>query len=172
MNGLDDRVLVQKLYEASQANVRVDCIVRGVCRLRPGAKHMSENIRVISVLGRFLEHHRVAVFHNDGNPQYFIGSADWMTRNLSRRVEVATPVEDSKIRDELEDLMSCYLADTYAWEMLPDGTYRQPACRLHEALKNACIVPGKVRKETIDLMERSKVLGTQGALMEYYHGQE
>merc|ERR1711904_194940 len=150
-------VLVQKLYEASMANVRVDCIVRGLCRLRPGVKGVSENIRVISVLGRYLEHHRVAVFHNDGNPEYYIGSADWMARNLSRRVEVATPVEDEKIKERLCDIMSCYLSDSKdAWEMLPDGTYTKPATRCEESVLSACFRCGEVkRKETRDLMDLS-----------------
>jgi polyphosphate kinase len=169
VNGLDDRALVAKLYEASRANVRVDCIVRGVCRLRPGVKGMSENIRVISVLGRYLEHHRVAVFHNSGHPDYFIGSADWMTRNLSRRVEVATPVEDDGIRANLCDILSCYLNDKRAFEMLPDGTYQQQASRCDESFKNACLVPGeRLRSETKHIMKRSAKIGTQSALQEFH----
>ena len=169
VNGLDDRALVAKLYEASQANVRVDCIVRGVCRLRPGVKGMSENIRVISVLGRYLEHHRVAVFHNSGYPEYFIGSADWMTRNLSRRVEVATPVEDDSLRADLCDILSCYLSDKRAFEMMPDGTYQQPASRCEESFQNACLVPGKeLRPETKHIMKRSSKIGTQSALQEFH----
>jgi polyphosphate kinase len=88
VNGLDDSTMVEKLYEAAEAGVRVDCIVRGVCRLRPGIPGRSENIRVVSVIGRFLEHHRVYTFHNRGKPVYYMASADWMKRNLNNRIEV------------------------------------------------------------------------------------
>ena len=170
VNGLDDRELVSKLYEASRNGVRVDCIVRGMCRLRPGVEGVSENVRVISILGRYLEHHRVAVFHNAGDPQYYIGSADWMARNLSRRVEVATPVEDRKIKHELCDVLVSYLSDERdAWEMLPDGTYTQPATRSAERHRNACFVPGEdLREQTRNLMKAASSLGTQEALIQYY----
>ena len=92
VNGLDDPALCAKLYEASRAGVRIDAIVRGVCRLRPGVAGLSDNIRVVSVIGRFLEHHRVSIFFNGGTPEVFIGSADWMARNLDRRVEVSACV--------------------------------------------------------------------------------
>lgn len=171
VNGLDDRLLVRKLYEAARAGVRVDCVVRGMCRLRPGVMGLTENVRVVSVLGRFLEHHRVAVFHNGGDPKYFIGSADWMARNLSRRVEVAAPVGDERIKETLRDVMSSYLSDMVdAWEMLPDGTYVQPPTRTAEAGLNACLVQGGagLPEETSRIMERSARAGTQSALVEYY----
>ena len=88
VNGLDDKEMVAKLYEASAAGVRIDCIVRGVCRLRPGIPGRSENIRVVSIIGRFLEHHRIFTFFNRGRPLYYIASADWMKRNLENRIEV------------------------------------------------------------------------------------
>jgi polyphosphate kinase len=106
--------------------VDVDLIVRGFCTLRPGLPGLSERIRVISVLGRFLEHHRIFVFHNDGNPEYFIGSADWMTRNLRRRVEAVAQVEDDVCKREIERIMRTYLETTCnCWEMASDGTYQR-----------------------------------------------
>jgi polyphosphate kinase len=126
MNGLDDPDIVRKFYEASQAGVSVDLIVRGVCRIRPGLPHISENIRVISIIGRFLEHHRIFYFENGGDPLYFIGSADLMTRNLSNRVEAICPIEDPALQAQLWQILELCLQDRrQAWEMLPDGRYRQ-----------------------------------------------
>lgn len=126
MNALEDRVIVRKLYEASQAGVSIDLIVRGNCRLRPGLRGISENIRVISIIGRFLEHSRIYYFSNGGDPLYFIGSADWMSRNLSARVEAITPIEDPRLREQLDHALRLALGDQrQAWEMLPDGRYRQ-----------------------------------------------
>ena len=124
MNQLEDPKIIGRLYEASQAGVDIDLIVRGICTLRPGVPGLSERIRVISVVGRFLEHHRIFVFHNDGNPEYFIGSADWMTRNLRHRVEAVVPVEDEACKRELERVMRTYCDTKLAcWEMDPTGTY-------------------------------------------------
>jgi polyphosphate kinase len=126
MNGLEDPVLVRKLYEASQAGAQIDLIVRGNCRLRPGLPGISDNIRVISIIGRFLEHARVWCFENGGAPRYFIGSADWMKRNLSNRVEVVVPIEDPRLQEQLAFILQTQLNDQrQAWEMLPDGRYRQ-----------------------------------------------
>lgn len=126
MNGLEDPAIVRKLYEASQAGVEIDLIVRGNCRVRPGIPGVSDNIRVISIIGRFLEHSRIFYFHNDGAPQYYIGSADWMRRNLSSRVEAATPIEDPRLQEYLWFILQSSLQDhRQAWEMLPDGRYRQ-----------------------------------------------
>eukprot|EP00850_Spirogloea_muscicola_P016700 SM000137S00478 [mRNA] locus=s137:341337:347444:- [translate_table: standard] len=123
-NGLDDQVMVAKLYEASNAGVKIDCIVRGMCRIRPGVPKISENIRVISIIGRFIEHHRIFRFENAGDPKYFIGSADWMSRNLVRRVEVVTPIQDEAIKRELQDFLDACLADRcQAWELRSDGRY-------------------------------------------------
>lgn len=126
MNGLEDPKLVEHLYRASQAGVQIDLIVRGNCRVRPGLPGISDNIRVISVIGRFLEHHRIFCFENNGDPRYFIGSADWMFRNLSHRVEAIVPVEAPALKDQLQQLLDICLQDQRsAWEMLPDGRYQQ-----------------------------------------------
>ncbi len=105
---------------------RIDLIVRGNCRVRPGLPGISENIRVLSVIGRFLEHSRIWYFANGGDPRYFIGSADWMRRNLSNRVEAIVPIEDPRLQEQLSHLLHVGLEDErQAWEMLPDGRYRQ-----------------------------------------------
>ena len=124
-NRLADLQIVEKLYEASQAGVRVDLIVRGICILRPGIPGLSENITVRSVVSRFLEHSRVFWFSNGGNDQVFIGSADWMSRNLKHRIEVVAPVNDSKMKRYLRDvLLETYLSDnTKARELQSDGRY-------------------------------------------------
>lgn len=129
MNSLVDPKIILKLYEASQAGVEIDLIVRGVCCLRPGVPGLSDRIRVISIIGRFLEHSRIFSFHNNGQEEFFIGSADWMTRNLDRRVEAITPIEDEAIAAELRAILDISLADDrLAWDLLPSGEYqlRQP----------------------------------------------
>jgi polyphosphate kinase len=126
MNALEDPVIVRRLYEASQAGVTIDLIVRGNCRLRPGIPGVSENIRIISIIGRFLEHSRIFYFHNDGAPLFYIGSADWMRRNLSARVEAAVAIEDPRLQEYLWFILQSSLNDQrHAWEMQPDGRYRQ-----------------------------------------------
>jgi polyphosphate kinase len=126
MNALVDPQLIRALYEASKAGVQVDLIVRGICCLRPGLKDISENIRVISIIGRYLEHSRIFYFHNNGEAEVFIGSADWMPRNLDRRVEAVTPVEDRAIAQELKNILDILLTDNrQAWELQSDGSYRQ-----------------------------------------------
>ncbi len=126
MNALEDADIVQALYRASQAGVRVDLVIRDTCRLRPGLPKISKNIRVVSIVGRFLEHSRIYYFQNGGKEQYLIGSADAMKRNLEARVEVVVPVEDRKLRAEIRTLFNVYLNDNRsAWDMQPDGSYVQ-----------------------------------------------
>jgi polyphosphate kinase len=124
-NGLADREIVAELYQASRAGVRIELTVRSLCVLRPGVPGLSENIRVISVLGRYLEHARIFRFENAGEPEYFISSADWRTRNLSRRVEAAAPVRDAAHRARLDALLDAEWNAPDAWELGPDGTYYQ-----------------------------------------------
>ena len=123
MNALVDPGIIALLYEASQAGVSIDLVVRGMCSLRPGVEGISDNIRVISVIGRLLEHSRLFWFANAGEPDLFLGSADWMPRNLDRRVEAVVPVLDGSLCMQLEWLMQLYLDDPQAWLMQPDGTY-------------------------------------------------
>lgn len=126
LNRLADDQIIQSLYEASEAGVEIDLIVRGVCMLRPGVPGLSENIRVRSIVGRFLEHSRVMYFANDGKEEIYLGSADWMHRNLSRRVEVVCPIDDPRMRAYLKDeVLQAYLRDNVNARLLhPDGTYQ------------------------------------------------
>ena len=125
LNSLTDIALIRALYSASQAGVSIDLIVRGVCMLRPGVPEVSENIRVRSIVGRFLEHSRIFYFSNGGKEEVFIGSADLMYRNLSRRVEMLTPIKDAQLRAVLKDtVLGAYLKDNLnARELRADGTY-------------------------------------------------
>ncbi|NJN05066.1 MAG: polyphosphate kinase 1 [Leptolyngbyaceae cyanobacterium RM1_1_2] len=130
MNALVDAPIIAALYEASQAGVEIDLIIRGICCLRPGLKGISDQIRVISVIGRFLEHSRIFYFYNNGDEQMFIGSADWMPRNLNRRIEAVVPIEDPKIFEQLRAMLDLMLNDNrQAWDLHSDGKYvqRHPA---------------------------------------------
>ncbi|MEM9543167.1 MAG: polyphosphate kinase 1 [Cyanobacteria bacterium P01_E01_bin.42] len=126
MNSLVDAKMIAKLYEASQAGVKIDLIIRGICCLRPGVEGLSENINVISIVGQLLEHSRIYYFYNMGNEEVYIGSADWMTRNLDRRVEAITPIDDPDLRKDLQEILGVMLADNrQAWELQSDGSYIQ-----------------------------------------------
>lgn len=124
MNAIDDRGMIQALYRASQAGVRVDLVIRGHTRLRPGVPGVSDNIRVVSIIGRFLEHDRVFFFRNGGDPDVLLGSADWRRRNLEERVEAVVRITDSSLRDRLHSILSMALDDNrLAWDLHPDGQY-------------------------------------------------
>jgi polyphosphate kinase len=125
MNSLADAPMIRLLYQASQAGVKIDLLVRGICCMKPGIEGLSENIRVISIVGRYLEHSRIYYFLNDGNEEIYLGSADLMPRNLNRRVEVIFPVEDpAMIRHIRDDILEIYLIDNVkARLMQPDGSY-------------------------------------------------
>ena len=126
VNGLEDPAMVEALYRASMAGVEIDLLVRDICRLRPGIEGLSETVSVHSVVGRFLEHSRIFYFENAGDPAWYIGSADWMTRNLDYRVEAVTPVTDTRLRTQLRFILETALADNRRrWVMEPDGTYTQ-----------------------------------------------
>nr|MBA3890738.1 polyphosphate kinase 1 [Gemmatimonadaceae bacterium] len=126
MNALVDAEVIGALYAASQAGVDIDLIVRGICCLRPGIPGVSDRIRVLSLVGRFLEHSRLMHFANDGAPEYYIGSADWMPRNFDRRVEAVTPVAGAELHSRLHTLIEACLADDrQGWELEAGGTWRQ-----------------------------------------------
>ena len=123
MNALLDTKIIDALYEASRAGVRIELNVRGSCLLRPGVKGLSESIRVVTVVDRFLEHSRIFEFRNGGDTEYFIGSADWMPRNLDRRVELVVPVLEPALRARLSGILDTLLADNVkARELRADGT--------------------------------------------------
>ncbi len=134
VNSLVDAEIIEALYRASQTGVKVELIVRGVCCLRPGIAKVSENIRVISIIGRFLEHSRVYYFHNRGKPKLYVGSADLMPRNIDRRVEVLFPITDELLKQEIiENILQIYLKDTVKSHILdPEGTYT----KLQDITKN------------------------------------
>ena len=126
LNALSDSTIIQALYRASRAGVVVDLVVRGICTLRPGVPGLSERIRVVSILGRFLEHARIYHFGNGGEEEYYIGSADWRPRNLRRRVEVVAPVFDPAARRTLDQILTRELNTRTAWLLRPDGGYDPP----------------------------------------------
>jgi polyphosphate kinase len=127
MNALNEESVVEVLYRASRAGVSIDLIVRGACTLRPGIPGVSENIRVRSIVGRFLEHSRVYWFQNDDAPEIYCSSADWMERNLLRRIETCFPILDAKLAERVfEESLVNYLEDnTQAWQLEADGCYRR-----------------------------------------------
>ncbi len=128
VNSLEDKGICEALYRASQAGIDIKLNVRGICCLRPGLKKISENIEVRSIVGRFLEHARVFYFHNGGNEEVYLSSADWMRRNLNRRMEMLFPVRNRKLRDRLIRILKTYTKDNAdSWRLLPDGSYERIA---------------------------------------------
>ncbi len=124
MNSLVDPEIIELLYQASEAGVKINLIIRGICCLYPKKINLSENIRVVSIIGHFLEHSRIFWFYNNNQSEAYIGSADWMRRNLDRRIEAITPIEDEKLKKQLYDLLNTYLKDSYcSWEMDSEGNY-------------------------------------------------
>jgi polyphosphate kinase len=144
MNAVIEPQIIRALYRASQAGVKIELIVRGICGLRPGIPGISDNITVRAVMGRFLEHSRVYYFHNAGEPEVYCSSADWMPRNFFLRVETCFPIENKELRERVvKESLLYFLADnTQAWELQQDGTYtrvkpagRKPRCAQAELLK-------------------------------------
>lgn len=138
MNSLTEPRIIKALYQASQAGVKVQCIVRGMCRLVPGMKGVSDNIEVRSIIGRFLEHTRVYYFANDGDKKVFGASADWMERNLFKRVETCFPIENDKWARRIINELDLYLTDNcQSWILLPDGSYEKASAKKDEEIVNA-----------------------------------
>src|SRR5699024_4991901 len=124
MNSLTDKKVINKLLQASQEGVKVDLVIRGICCLKPGIEGVSDNIRVISIVGRFLEHSRIYYFNHDGEEKMYLSSADMITRNMIKRVEILFPINDPKILDELKSINRLYLMDNIkARAQKSDGTY-------------------------------------------------
>ena len=161
MNALEDGDIVKALYRASMAGVKVDLCVRDTCRLRPGIPGLSENIRVVSIVGRFLEHARVYYFKNGGAEEYFISSADAMKRNLEARVEILCPVTAPELTRELRAVFDCYDADhRSAWDMQPDGSYlqRQPAEEESSEGTHQMLIAQAQRRLKESLKQKKKLL--------------
>ncbi|MCL2458361.1 MAG: phospholipase D-like domain-containing protein, partial [Desulfobulbus sp.] len=137
-NALTDMDVIAALYQASQAGVKVELIIRDSCLLRPGIPGLSDNIRVMSIVGRFLEHARIYYFRNNGQEEYYIGSADLMKRNLEHRVEVMAPIESPALQNQLREILNLQMADRRgAWEMQADGTYMQRRPEAKEEKRSA-----------------------------------
>ncbi len=143
MNSLVDKGIVDKLYEASNAGVEIRLIVRGICTLVPGVAGMSEKITVKSIIGEFLEHSRIYYFYNNHHPKIYLSSADWMTRNLNRRIELLFPITDKKIAERIHLIMDLYMMDNArSWKLMQDGEYKKSnkskkhSICAHETLKN------------------------------------
>lgn len=171
MNALEDVDITRALYKAAQAGVKIDLIVRDTCRMRTGVPGLSENVRIISVVGRFLEHARIYYFQNGGDEEYYIGSADLMTRNLESRVEVVAPVDDDRLRQELRLILDVQLSSKkHVWIMQPDGSY-----------KPRTVIPDKDSKLSsqqtfIELAQKRKAAATKhrqsklrAKLLTYFH---
>jgi len=153
MNSIAHEEVTKELYKASQKNVQIKLLVRGICCLVPGVKGVSENIEVRSILGRFLEHSRIFYFKNNGNPEVYLSSADWMTRNLHRRIELMYPCEDPKLKAHLMNLLELYWKDnTKSWRLLPNGEYEkiQPLQGEEEF---------SVQKYLLDTLEKERKVG-------------
>jgi polyphosphate kinase len=139
VNSLIDRAIIEKLYQASQTGVQIDLIVRGMCSLRPGVPGLSERIRVVSIVDRYLEHARIFYFQNGDSHSFWLASSDWMPRNFDRRIEIAFPVIEPRLQTKLREILELQLADNVkAWLMHPDGHYvriqpdGKPAFRFQE----------------------------------------
>jgi len=156
MNGLLDKPIIEALYRASGAGVNIDLIVRGMCALRPGVRGLSENIRVRSIVGRFLEHSRIFYFENGGNPEVFLGSADWMPRNLYDRVEVLFPVREAELRERVvREILSAYIADNMKSRILQaNGAYRRAGHGQRKKPGTGSIPRFNAQEHLIDLAEK------------------
>jgi polyphosphate kinase len=157
MNALEDKDITAALYRASQAGVKVDLIVRDTCRLRPGIAGLSDTIRVISLVGRFLEHARIFYFRNGGAEEYFTGSADGMKRNLESRVEVVVPVEIPELQEKLRQILNVQLTNRRSvWDMQADGRYLQRTLKEGEDNRGAQEILITLAEERQKIAQRLK----------------
>ena len=164
VNALEDQDIVRALYQASQAGVKVDLIVRDSCRLRPGIAGLSDNIRVYSVIGRFLEHSRIYYFKNGDSPEYYLGSADTMKRNLEHRVEVLVPIEEAELQDGLRTILETLLSKKYSiWQMNADGSYTHLPGKNEtgEGSQQALISQAQERDRSAKRLKRRKPQGVR-----------
>jgi polyphosphate kinase len=170
MNALEDIDIIKALYRASRAGVKIDLIVRDTCNLRPGLSGVSENIRVIAVVGRFLEHSRIYFFGNGGNEEYYIGSADLMKRNLESRVEVVAPVEDEKLRQELRLIIDVQLsARKNVWEMQSDGSYIQREANDTAAARSSQDIFIELAQKRMAAASKHRQSKLRKKLLTYFH---
>ena len=159
MNSLEDPQMIEALYAASNAGVVIQLNIRGICCLRPGLKGQSENIRVISIIDRNLEHARVFWFRQGGRPVVFIASADFMNRNLSKRVELLTPIEDSAAKERLQSILETQFADnTRARELQPDGRYIQVSPNGNKLLRSQEFFAKQAAKRNLGKSQAPDVL--------------
>ncbi|MEI6713042.1 MAG: polyphosphate kinase 1 [Verrucomicrobiota bacterium] len=170
MNGLVDRSIIEALYDASCAGVKIQLIVRGICCLRPGVSGLSENITVRSIVGRFLEHSRIYYFENDGTPSVYVGSADWMPRNLYNRVEVVFPIEDSALKTRIiNEILHRHTTDnTKSWLLQKDGTYQRPEPHQANQKRDSqaeflALSQGNSPKQAVKLAVKNRILPTRKA---------
>jgi len=163
VNRLEDPAITKELYRASQAGVDVDLVVRDICRLRPGIPDVSDTVTVRSIVGPFLEHSRVWRFHNGGDPEYLMGSADWMHRNLDERVEAVTPVTDPELQSYLDSFLETLLADNRrAWELNADGTYERVRPEGEQVVDTQAIFMQRAADEEPVVTERPTVRDQEG----------
>jgi polyphosphate kinase len=164
MNALDDPGIIQELYAASQAGVQIDLIVRGHSRLRPGLEGYSSTIRVVSIIGRFLEHDRIFCFENGGDREVFLGSADWRQRNLGERVEVVAPLLDSGLRDSVWDVLEIALTDNcLAFDLNSEGYYTQRRPRRGQRERNFHeILMGRTRAASAAALLHEMMMNDRG----------
>jgi polyphosphate kinase len=165
MNSLVDTEVIEALYEASTAGVKIDLIIRGICCLKPGVAGLSENITVRSIIGRFLEHSRIFYFENGGTPKLFLGSADWMQRNFFRRVEIVFPVEEPALRDRIVNtILATQLADNTKASILgSDGSYSRPTVKKEASQRNS-----QAEFMAMALGEAKSRRSTRGAKRKYH----
>lgn len=149
MNSLVDEKMIEALYRASQAGVKIRLNVRGICRLKPGVKGLSENIEVISVIDMFLEHSRIFYFYNDGEEEVYLASADWMQRNFDKRLEIMFPIENAKLKKQIIDLVQLYFKDNAkAWKLSPEGSYEKKTSGAEKPFRIQEYLCKKIREES------------------------